>query len=1082
MRINWYRSQGKYEVIILSIVAGLSAYIIDAAIDSIIFYEGSFLDMLIFAVPMAEVYFRSYILASFIIFGIFISRILAKRKRAEKALRESEERLRAQYKGIPIPTYTWQRIGKDFVLVDYNDAATTITHGNVANFVGKKASEMYKDRPEIQEELSRCFVEKTPIKREMPYRFSTGEIKHLAVSYSFVPPDRVLVHTEDITERKKADEALWESERRYRRLVEAAPEVIYTLSAEDGRITSLNPAFEKLTGWSRNEWLGKHFASIIHPDDLPLAIETFQKILHGETLSPYELRVLSKSGEYLVGEFTSIPLIENGKVVGEFGIIRDITERKKAGEVLKKEEERFQDVVANTGDWIWEVDADGKYTYASPIVEQVLGYKPEEVLGRYFYDFFLPEEREQLKEAAFKVFARRERFTSFINRNIHKSGRTVILETNGVPILSVDGQLLGYRGADRDVTERKMLEERLSALNFYSGKLNTANNLQQIYELTLDAMEKTLGFEYATFMVVEKGKLKIACQLGFPKPILLELPLDGTKKGITVRAANTRKPILVSDVRKDRDYVEGVSGIRSELAAPVVAEDKVLGILDVESRKSGAFDEKDVTLLQILASHAATAISNLARRQVIEKRSGQMASLMKSSAEMIHSMDLRQRLQTTAEAIGELGWRRVVISARDENLDIANPEDIVTVGLTDEEREFLWINRRSGHVWRERFGPEYERFKIGEFYHLPWSDPWVRKRFSKGTIPSKLTPEQMVDWDPQDLLYAPLRLADGRIVGVVSIDDPLDGKRPTKESLAPLELFLHQAAVAIENAKLIQQLNEAKKQIEEHADQLELKVKQRTQELMEAQNRLLKSERLAAIGEIAAMVGHDLRNPLTGIAGATYYLKMKTGPKMNKKTREMLKLIEEDIEYSNKIINDLLEYSREMQLELTEITPKKIMKEALSLVEVPKNIQVSDSTRTKPKIKVDMEKMKRVFVNIIKNAIDAMPKGGKLTIKSKKTRGNLEIAFTDTGTGMPKDTVEKLWTPLFTTKAKGMGLGLAICKRVIEAHGGSISAESTIGKGTTFTVMIPIQPRLEEGGEKIWVNMPESLLSTTTKA
>jgi signal transduction histidine kinase/putative methionine-R-sulfoxide reductase with GAF domain len=621
----------------------------------------------------------------------------------------------------------------------------------------------------------------------------------------------------------------------------------------------------------------------------------------------------------------------------------------------------------------------------------------------------------------------------------------------------------------------------MHALNFYSGKLNTANNLQQVYELTLDAMEKTLGFEYATFMAVERGYLKVVYQRGYPKPILLKLPLDEMKKGITVRAVNVREPILVPNVKEDKDYVEGIPGVQSELAVPVVAEDKVLGILNVESRKLGAFDQKDATLLQILASHAATAISNLIKREEIEKRSSQLASLMKSSAEMIHSTDLCKRLQTTAEAIQELGWRRVVISARDENLDITSPADIVTAGLTKEEADYLWTNKQPGEVWRERFGPEYERFRIGKFYHLPWSDPWVRKRFSEGTVESHLKPEEMVNWDPQDLLYAPLRLADERIVGVVSMDDPLDGKRPTKESLAPLELFIHQAAVAIENAKLIKKLDEAKNQIKEYADQLELKVKQRTQELMEVQERLLKSERLAAIGEVAAMVGHDLRNPLTGIAGATYYLKLKAVPKMGKKTREMLELIEEDIEYSNKIVDDLLEYSREMQLELTETTPKIIVREALSLVKVPKNIQVSDLTQNEPKIKTDIEKMKRVFANIIKNAIDAMPKGGKLTIESKEIDGNLKIAFTDTGVGMPKDIVERLWIPLFTTKAKGMGLGLPICKRIIEAHGGTISVESTVAKGATFTVTIPIQPRLE-GGEKVWVNIPESLLSMTTKA
>jgi signal transduction histidine kinase len=114
-------------------------------------------------------------------------------------------------------------------------------------------------------------------------------------------------------------------------------------------------------------------------------------------------------------------------------------------------------------------------------------------------------------------------------------------------------------------------------------------------------------------------------------------------------------------------------------------------------------------------------------------------------------------------------------------------------------------------------------------------------------------------------------------------------------------------------------------------------------------------------------------------------------------------------------------------------------------------------------MKVDVDKMKRAFVNILKNSFEAMPEGGKLTIKSKKSGGKVEIAFADTGAGIPKETLERLFIPLFTTKARGMGFGLAICKRIIEAHGGKISVESTLGKGTTFTLIIPTEPSLERG-------------------
>jgi signal transduction histidine kinase len=309
----------------------------------------------------------------------------------------------------------------------------------------------------------------------------------------------------------------------------------------------------------------------------------------------------------------------------------------------------------------------------------------------------------------------------------------------------------------------------------------------------------------------------------------------------------------------------------------------------------------------------------------------------------------------------------------------------------------------------------------------------------------------------------------------------MDGKRPTRESLAPLELFLHQAAVAVENAQLIRSLNKAREQLKADAQMLESKVEERTRELRESQEQLIRAQRLAAIGELASMVGHDLRNPLTGIAGAAYYLKSKLASKASKKMREMLELIEKDIEYANKIIMDLLEYSKEMQLEFSETTPKAVMTDVLSLIEFPEVVEVRDQTRTSPKFRVDREKVIRVFVNMAKNAVDAMPEGGKLTIRSEEADGHVEFAFTDTGTGMSKDVFERIWSPFFTTKAKGMGLGLPICRRIVEAHGGDIVVESTVGKGTTFKITIPLKPK-QEGGEKVWIHTPESSLLTTMKA
>src|SRR5207237_3141003 len=134
---------------------------------------------------------------------------------------------------------------------------------------------------------------------------------------------------------REANMALRQSEERYRSLVENAKDVIYTLST-DGRITSLNPCFETITGWPLADWMGKPFAPIVHHDDLPVALEFFQRVLRGETLPIFELRVRVKSGEYIHGEFTKTPLIKDGQVVGVLGIGRDITERKRSQAALRR--------------------------------------------------------------------------------------------------------------------------------------------------------------------------------------------------------------------------------------------------------------------------------------------------------------------------------------------------------------------------------------------------------------------------------------------------------------------------------------------------------------------------------------------------------------------------------------------------------------------------------------------------------------------------------------------------------------------------------------------------------------------------
>jgi signal transduction histidine kinase len=293
----------------------------------------------------------------------------------------------------------------------------------------------------------------------------------------------------------------------------------------------------------------------------------------------------------------------------------------------------------------------------------------------------------------------------------------------------------------------------------------------------------------------------------------------------------------------------------------------------------------------------------------------------------------------------------------------------------------------------------------------------------------------------------------------------------------------------------ITEKKEMEKKLQAYASRLETMVEEKTIDLRKSEERLVQyskhleelveektrqlrqAERMAAIGELAGMVGHDLRNPLTGMKGAVYYLRQTYGQRMDGKGKEMLEIVDKCINHSNKIINDLLDYSREIHLELNETTPRGLIEASLSMMAIPTSINLVNETRDEPAISVDVDKLKRALCNIVRNAVDAMPKGGKLEIRSTQLKNDVKFVFSDTGIGMTEETIAKIWSPLFTTKAKGMGFGLPICKRLIEAHGGRIGVESEIGRGTTFIVTIPIKPEPEETKD-ILVNLPDMIQLT----
>ena len=230
------------------------------------------------------------------------------------------------------------------------------------------------------------------------------------------------------------------------------------------------------------------------------------------------------------------------------------------------------------------------------------------------------------------------------------------------------------------------------------------------------------------------------------------------------------------------------------------------------------------------------------------------------------------------------------------------------------------------------------------------------------------------------------------------------------------------------------------------------------------EEQLVRSERLAAIGETVMMVGHDLRNPLQVMVNSLA-LWDEIHNSMPSDCRDfadkrgvdrLLERIERQLEYMNKIISDLQDYARPVKPEPISTDLLSFVKETISTIQIPENIQVSvESAKDVGHILLDPALMKRVFTNLITNAIQAMPNGGTLTVGMSTDEDSASIAVKDTGIGIPDDSLPRLFQPLFTTKSKGQGLGLPVCKRLVEAHGGSITVKSKVGIGTVFTVNLP---------------------------
>lgn len=789
----------------------------------------------------------------------------------------------------------------------------------------------------------------------------------------------------------------------------------------------------------------------------------------------------------------------------------------KQGPVLKGESlerilaklEGFRVFAENSALGVAVADLKGKLKYVNDALAELLGYSVKEMVNRPFKDFLHPVDRWKVMRLFLRIIAlrRQPRYLEF--RAVRKDGSVLYLWSKPSRFM-VDGKTVGFQAILVDVTRLKEIERKLAETNRKLEMfLKTAmegiviadpnDNLTFVNKAFANIVrykkKELLGLNLRK-IVDEEGFQKIRRETeiikkgGVSRYELVLRRKDGEPRVVQVSASplwnengNYAGAIaIVMDITEQKKMREKIRESEERLRKLIDYAPDAIYVNDLNGnfidgnrqaeiltgyRREELIGKNMLEIGLLPEKYLQKAVEALQKNVHGEKTGPDEFELIRKDGTSVF-VEISTFPVSRGESVEVIGIARDITDRKRMEEALKESENKYrtlfesandSLILLDASGRIVDVNKRAGEV----FGGSKEEL--------------LGKHFTEVNVYSQE--------DLLKLLASFSRILDGK-EGYLSLT--IKNKQGQERHLECSSSIIRTGDNALNGilviARDVTERNYMQKKLEEYSQRLENLVEERTRQLKKAQEQLLKSERLVAIGQVAAMVGHDLRNPLASISGATYYLKRKFGKKLDEKAREMLEIIERDVQYSNKIINDLVEYSREIKLELTETTPKTLMKDGLALVEIPRNVEVLDLTQDKPKIKVDVDKMRRVFANFIKNAVDAMPNGGTLIILSKKSDGNVQFMFIDTGVGMAKEVMKKIWTPFFTTKAKGMGLGLPICKRIIEAHGGKISVESIVGEGTTFTVTMPIEPKpREEGGEnRIWVNLPESLLSTTTKA
>ena len=1058
---------------------------------------------------------------------------LARRERAEESLQQTNQILEAIFQSSPLAIYAFDLDGK---VLMWNAASERVFGWNEQDTIGRPLPIISHDEQAGFRELrERVLGGGAFVNVETHRRKKDGSKIDVSISTAPLRDARgeingIVALTTDITERKRVEAALRESEERYRELVENANDIIYAYDLT-GRFTSINRAGERVIGYTREEILRMNIADVVAPEHLEQAQRRITELVAGGVLGVYEFEIIAKDGSRVTLEVNSRMNFYDGVAVGIQGIARDITDRKRAEEALRESEERLRLIVEGVRDYaVFMLDTKGRIASWNEGAERLKGYHPNEAIGQHHSICYTAEDIAEGKpKRALKVAATEGRFEDE-RWMVRKDGSLFLANLIITALWDGEGRLRGFVDVTRDITERKRAEVALRASEeLFRGLLELLP--VGVYSCDREGLIK----HYNRRAVELWGRTPALNDTGerfcgnfkMYWPDGTFIPRDQTPMAEVLRTGVEMRGVEAVFERPDQSRIT----VEVHITPLKDAEGKVTGAIncfqDITERKRRLEALKE-SERQLAAAQQIAHVGNFEYNLTTRAESW--------SDELYRIMGLRPKEVTPGwERFSEhvhpddRGFIRQIIEKALQDYQpfsyecrLLRPDGTVRTMMTRGE---VSIDETGKPVMLRVVGQDITELKQAEI------ERDIERQLLKALIDQLPVGVLVCDMEGRyiktnqrvcEILGIGCDALEGMTVEeirqLVKATNPegtplTDAETPTLVALRTQQPANSAETIITTPGGEVRRVtaNAAPVIVDGEAPFGSVTVITDVTEQYALQEQLRQSQKMESIGTLAGGVAHDFNNLLTVILVNTQLSFRDVQP--GTPLQERLIEIEKAGTRASTLTRQLLAFSRRQRLESKTInlneTINDFMKMLRRVIGEDIEVRIQESGHLHP-VFADPAQIEQVVMNLAVNARDAMPGGGGLTIETRnvelaeayqrehpyaKPGTYVQMTVSDTGAGMDAETKERIFEPFFTTKetGKGTGLGLSMVYGIIKQHGGLIEVESELGKGTTFYIYLPVDeravkeeaqevlPPLRGGTETILVAEDEEALRALTR-